>query len=111
MAKGNVKDQTGEESPGFSKKWAKHLSDSWKTSAESYSTEELKKAIVDCERAISNFEKDMDADVKIKGIKDRMLDLKEELKEVSEIYTVPLNECQAQSKYAVFLLESRGVAK
>lgn len=95
----------------FPEKWNKLLSDNWKTSAEGYSNDELKKTIVDCERAISEFEKDMDDDEKITALKNTLSDMKEELKEASATYTEPLKECQAQIKYAVHLLQQRGVAK
>lgn len=95
----------------FPKKWNKLLSDSWKTTAESYDNDELKKKIVDAERAISDFEKDMEADQKLQSVKTRLTELKEELKEMSADYMVPLKECQAQIKYSVHLLQQRGVAR
>jgi DNA-binding transcriptional regulator GbsR (MarR family) len=93
---------------GFSKKWEKHLQSGFKEIADSLSTEDLKKKIVEYEQAISSVEKDMDADPKLSALKEKAKELKEDIKEVSEVYTVSINESQASIKYMVYALESRG---
>lgn len=95
--------------PGFPKKWAKKLSPDWMDTAQSYSTDELKKKIVQWEQAISSTEKDEEADPLLHGMKEKMADLKEEIKEKSKPYRESVDQCQAQIKFAVFILESRGV--
>lgn len=94
---------------GFPKKWAKLLSPEWIAGADSKSTEELKKNIIQLEQAISATEKDMDADPALNGIKDKMSELKDELKEKAAVYKDTIVESTAQIKYAVHLLDSRGV--
>ena len=109
MAKKNsTKDEEQTSDGGFSKKWDKLLSSEWKDTAQSYSTEEIKKKIVSWEQAISTTEKDMDNDPKLKGLKDRMADLKEEIKEVSEVYTQTCQETMAQIKYVIWVSNQRG---
>lgn len=92
------------------KKWMKILSTEWMSTAESYTTEEIKKKIVQWEQAISQFEKDMDNDSALNGLKEKMTELKEELKEKSEVYTKSVAEAQSQIKYVVHLLDQRGVS-
>lgn len=93
-----------------SKKWFKLLSTDWMTTAESYSTEEIKKKIVQWEQAKAVVEKDMDADTALNALKERAKEIKEETKEKSEPYTKSVAETDAQIKYAVYLLEQRGVS-
>lgn len=110
MAKKNSDDsQKQAADPTFSPKWAKKLSSDWMSTAESYTTDELKKKIVQWEQAISSTEKDEDADMALNGIKDKMSDLKVDLKDKSKVYKESIDICQAQIKYAVHLLESRGI--
>lgn len=101
---------TDSQNNGFSKKWAKLLSTEWMTTAESYSTDEIKKKVVQWEQALGQVEKDMDNDSALSGLKDKMAELKEELKEKSEVYTKSVAETQAQIKYVVHLLDQRGVS-
>lgn len=99
-----------DDNSGFNKKWAKLLSADWMQIAESFSTDEIKKKIIQAEQAISTFENDMEADSTLKSLKERQKELKEEIKDVSEPYTKSIAETQAQIKYFVHLLESRGVS-
>lgn len=106
----SVDGQDDNQTSGVGKKWAKLLSAEWMTTAESYSTDEIKKKIVQWEQAISSFEKDMEADMALNVLKERMTEIKEEIKEKSEVYTKSCAETQAQIKYVVYLLDSRGVS-
>lgn len=98
------------QSPLAGKKWAKLLSSEWMTTAESWDTDEIKKKIVQYEQAIGQSEKDMDNDHALNGLKDRMSELKEQVKETSEVYTKSIAEIAAQIKYVVHLLDQRGVS-
>lgn len=109
-AAASVDGQDDNQTSGVGKKWAKLLSAEWMTTAESFSTDEIKKKIVQWEQAISSFEKDMDADMALNVLKERMTEIKEEIKEKSEVYTKSCAETQAQIKYVVYLLDSRGVS-
>ena len=93
----------------FPQKWAKLLSSEWMSGAESKATDELKKNIVQWEQAISATERDMDGDPVLNGIKDKMTELKEELKEKSAVYKDTVAISVAQIKFAVHLLDTRGV--
>src|ERR1044072_4312780 len=97
-------DTNDSQNPLAGKKWAKLLSSEWMTTAESWTTDEIKKKIVQWEQAIGQSEKDMDADSALNGLKDRMADLKEQIKDTSEVYTKTIAEVQAQIKYVVHLL-------
>lgn len=103
-------DTNDSQNPLSGKKWAKLLSSEWMTTAESWNTDEIKKKIVQWEQAIGQSEKDMDADHALNGLKDRMAELKEQIKETSEVYTKTIAEVQAQIKYVVHLLDQRGVS-
>ncbi len=92
------------------KKWLKLLDDGWKTSAQGFSTDEIKKKIVQWEQAVSSAEKDMEADTKLSALKDKAAELKEEIKETSKVYNETILESQAKIRYVVYLLESRGVS-
>lgn len=110
MAKKKNVDVADDSQSGFNKKWAKLLSADWMTMAESFSTDEIKKKIVQWEQAKSVVEKDMDADTALNSLKERSKELKEEIKEMSEPYTKSVAETDAQIKYGVYLLEQRGVS-
>lgn len=103
-------DTNDSQNPLAGKKWAKLLSSEWMTTAESWTTDEIKKKIVQWEQAIGQSEKDMDADHALNGLKDRMAELKEQIKDTSEVYTKTISEVQAQIKYVVHLLDTRGVS-
>lgn len=98
------------QSPLAGKKWAKLLSSEWMSTAETWNTDEIKKKIVQWEQAIGQVEKDMDADSALNALKERMIELKEEIKEKSEVYTKTVAETQAQIRYVVHLLDQRGVS-
>lgn len=88
----------------FSKKWDKILTKmdpDFKGKAESMSTDELKKKIIQCQHSIGAAEKDLENDQVILGIK-------EDLKQKTSVYKDDIARESAISKYAVFLLESRG---
>jgi len=111
MAKKKNTDVTDDsQDNGFNKKWAKLLSADWMTMAESFSTDEIKKKIVQWEQAKAVVEKDMDSDAALNALKERAKELKEEIKEKSEPYTKSVAETDAQIKYGVYLLEQRGVS-
>ncbi len=110
MAKKKNTDVTDDSQGGFNKKWAKLLSADWMTMAESFSTDEIKKKIVQWEQAKAVVEKDMDSDTALNALKERAKEIKEEIKDKSEPYTKSVLETDAQIKYVVYLLEQRGVA-
>jgi hypothetical protein len=87
----------------FAPKWKKHLPTGWTDTADSYSEEDLKKAIVDCQTTISNVEKDMDKDEKLKV-------LKEELRDISGGFKDLIKANEAKMRYCVHVLRSRGQA-
>src|ERR1700690_2216567 len=102
MAKKKTADGTDEtQTSGVGKKWAKLLSAEWMTTAESYSTDEIKKKIVQWEQAISSIEKDLEQDTALNVLQERMKEIKEEIKEKSEVYTKTILETQAQIKFVV----------
>lgn len=93
----------------FSKKWAKLLSEEWMNSTDSKSTDDINKDIVKLEQAISSTEEDMDSDSELNVIIDRLADLKADFKEKSKFYKETITSSQAQIKYLVHVLKSRGV--
>lgn len=74
----------------------------FKDTADAASIEDLKKIIVECEGNIYTVEKDMSEDVKLSGAKDLV-------KEYSALYKDGLKAQMAKIKYALFLLEGKGV--
>jgi hypothetical protein len=88
----------------FPEKWAKVLKDlpEFKDTADAASTDDLKKVIVTCEGNIYTVENEKDNDVKLTGAK-------ELVKEMSEPYKDALKVQMAKIKYALFLLEGKGV--
>jgi hypothetical protein len=88
----------------FAKKWLKQLKDmpDFKQTADAADTDELKKIIVMAEGNISTIEKSKDEDIKINGAK-------ELIKDLSEPYRSGLKYQMTKIKYAIFLLEGRGV--
>jgi hypothetical protein len=87
----------------FPKKWDKRLPESFKNTAESMGDEELKRKIVEFEQAIDEHEQDMENDTKLNA-------LKEEMKTTAGTYKEPIVECQAQIRYACWILRNRGKA-
>jgi len=89
----------------FPKKWVKIMEklvdDTFKSKAESSSSEELANTIVNCAKTITNTEKDMTADEDLKN-------QKEELKYACAVYSDVIKGHEAMKRYCVYLLESMG---
>lgn len=88
----------------FPEKWAKVLKDlpEFKETADAASTDDLKKIIVECEGNIYTIEKEKDSDSKLNSAK-------ELVKEYSAPYRDAVKAQTAKVKYALFLLEGKGV--
>lgn len=88
----------------FPEKWAKILKDlpEFKDTADASSTDDLKKIIVTCEGNIYTIEKEKDDDTKLNAAKDLV-------KEYSAPYRDAMKVQTAKIKYALFLLEGKGV--
>lgn len=74
----------------------------FKDTADAASVEDLKKMLVECEGNIYTIEKEMSEDVKLNGAK-------ELVKDYSASYRDGLKVQTAKIKYALFLLEGKGV--
>lgn len=85
----------------FPQKYLNKLPGSFKDAVDAMSEDEVKKRLVDISKAISSFEKDMDNDSKL-------IALKEQVKEISDTYKIPIKEHQIMIKYLVYTLEQRG---
>lgn len=102
MSKTSKKDA---QAPGsFPEKWNKIIDKlpEFKDTAVAASVEDLKKIIVTCEGNIYTIDAEMAADVKLTSAK-------ECVKEYSEPHRDALKVQTAKIKYAVYLLESKGV--
>jgi hypothetical protein len=88
----------------FPEKWAKVLKDlpEFKDTADAASAEDLKKIIVTSEGNIYTIDKEKDDDVKLNAAK-------ELVKEMSAPYRDAVKVQTAKIKYALFLLEGKGV--
>lgn len=88
----------------FPAKWAKILKDlpEFKETAEAASEEDLKKIVLSCEGNLYTIEKEKGQDHKLNGAK-------ELVKEYSAPYRDAVKVQTAKIKYALFLLESKGV--
>lgn len=88
----------------FPEKWAKVLKDlpEFKEIADAASTDDLKKIIVTCEGNIYTIEREKDDDAKLNAAKEVMKDLSAPYRDASKVQT-------AKIKYALFLLEGKGV--
>jgi hypothetical protein len=88
----------------FPEKWMKVIEKlpEFKDTADAASTEDLKKIIVTCEGNIYTTDQEKDADVKLTGAK-------EFVKQYSEPYRDAIKAQTAKIKYAIFLLEGKGV--
>jgi hypothetical protein len=94
-----------DESPTtFPEKWAKILKDlpEFKDTADAASPDDLKKIIISCEGNIYTIDKEKELDSKLNGAK-------ELVKEYSAPYRDALKVQMAKIKYALFLLEGKGV--
>ena len=87
----------------FPKKWRSKLPEGFEEKAEAFSTDDLKKKIVEWEQQISASEKDLEAD-------ERLASIKEEYKEMEDVYKSSSKMHQAMIRFALYLLESRGAA-
>jgi len=88
----------------FPKKYAKTLKEipEFQGTADSSDTDELKKIIIESEGNIFTIEKEKEEDIKLNAAKDLVKDLSQSYRDAMKIQTVKV-------KYALFLLESRGV--
>jgi hypothetical protein len=95
------KDQTPTE---FSPKWEKVLKTipEFKDTADAASNEDLKKIIVQCEGNIYELDKEKDEDVKLNAAKEMIKELGTPYRDAAKVQT-------AKVKYALFLLQSKGV--
>lgn len=85
----------------FPTKWLNKLPESIKDLVGSMSEDEIKDRIIEVEKAISQFEQDMEKDEKLAGAK-------QVVKELKETYTIPIKEHQIMIKFLVWNLEQRG---
>lgn len=94
----------GQAPVSFPEKYAKVIEKlpEFKDTADAASVDDLKKIIVTCEGNIYTIDQEKDADVKLNGAK-------ELVKEYSEPYRDALKVQTAKIKYALFLLEGKGV--
>lgn len=88
----------------FPEKWWKVILGlpEFKDTADAASVEDLKKTIVDCEGNIYTIDQEKEEDAKLSSAK-------EIVKELSEPYRDALKVQTAKIKYALFLLEGKGV--
>lgn len=99
------KKKTDDQAPTtFPEKWYKVIQKmpEYKETADAASTDDLKKIIVECEGNIYTVEKEMAEDPKLAGAKACV-------KEFSEPHRDALKAQMAKIKYALFLLEGKGV--
>jgi hypothetical protein len=105
MPKKKIVNEDGQDSGsgkvGFPEKWLKKINH-WVETADSMSDEELKKAIVDSEGNIYTIDNEKDEDVKLNGAKELVKDMSEPYRDAKAVQT-------AKIKYALYLLESRGL--
>jgi hypothetical protein len=97
--------KTKDQAPSaFPEKWLKIINKSpeFKDTADAASEEDLKKIIVECEGNIYTVEAEMAADTKLNSAK-------ELVKEYSAAHKDALKYQMAKIKYALFLLEGKGV--
>src|SRR5574338_1178894 len=88
----------------FPEKWWKVILSlpEFKDTADAASVEDLKKTIVECEGNIYTIDQEKDEDIKLTSAK-------ELVKELSEPYRDAIKAQTAKIKYALFLLEGKGV--
>jgi small-conductance mechanosensitive channel len=102
MVKNKKDDGSEANQSSFPKKYASKLPDGFQEQADSMSTEELKKKLVQAEQVISSTDKDMENDL-------RLEDAKKQVKELSADYKETINSYQAVVRYIVYVLNNRGV--
>ena len=86
----------------FPQKFSKQLPTGWQEIAESMKDDELKKVIFECEANIYTIDQAKEDDSKLQGAR-------EEVKEFSAPYADAKKVQTAKIKYALFVLEGRGV--
>lgn len=88
----------------FPEKWAKIIKElpEFKDMADASSTDDLKKIIVTCEGNIYVVEKEKESDVKLNAAKELVREHSAPYRDASKVQ-------MAKIKYALFLLESKGV--
>lgn len=88
----------------FPEKWSKVLKEipEFKDTADAASTEELKQIVVQCEGNVYTIEKEKEADSKLNAAR-------ELVKEYSAPYRDAIKIQMAKIKYALFVLEGKGV--
>jgi|SRR5579859_2087416 len=86
----------------FPEKFIKKLPTGFTDEADAMSVDDLKKLIVRCEGNVYTIDKEKDADIKLSGAK-------EIVKELSEPYREAKTVQQLKIKYALFILEGKGV--
>lgn len=91
-----------DQSVHFPQKWAKKLPQGWTEAAESMQTEELKKVIFECEGNLYTIERAKDSDASLQKAR-------EEAKQAGSIYKEAKDTQSAKIKFALFVLEGRGI--
>lgn len=95
------------ETGSLNKKWIKILKDlaspNFMDDAAAWEEEEIKRKLMEYEKAISFTEQEMDNDLELGSVKEKLKELTAPYKE-----TIKLN--QAMIRYLVFVLENRGKA-
>jgi hypothetical protein len=86
----------------FPQKWSKKLPDGWSEMANSMKEDELKKVILECESSLYDNERAKEADAKLQKAK-------EEAKEAGAVYKDTKDTQTAKIKYALYVLEERGI--
>ena len=110
MAKGKKKADTNDsDNGGFPKKYTKVLSQEWMDEATAYSTDDIKKNIIQFEQVINASESDMNNDNEIKALEERIKELKEDLSEKRGIYSDSISIAYAKIRWSIQVLESRGI--
>ncbi len=99
----NTQNNSDNDNPvlGFPEKLKKLLPVGFDDTVNSMNTDDVKKRLIEYEKAIEEFEKDMGNDVKLNSAKDLV-------KEQSSIYKVPIKEHRAMIKYLLFVMSERG---
>lgn len=95
------KKETFKSHPDFPEKWAQHLTETFVSKAEAMDKNEMDTYVVECEMTIDATQRDVADDAKIQ-------DLKEQLKYLREGYKGVLDKSQAEIKFLLYLMNSRG---
>ena len=88
--------------PGFEDKFAKKLPDNYEDTVDGMKTpDDMKGAVIDCEKVINLTEKEMEEDVALKNAK-------ENVKALGGAYKDTLGCQKAKIKYLLHVMEGRG---